>query len=77
MTEEQKPITALEKCPHCGDNFGYYQKLYVSGWVRDVKLFENHEPYNVEMYDHLNTSRHSKFYFCLKCNKPITRVAPE
>lgn len=67
-------IKKLKKCPYCGSTFGYYQRMYVSGWIHENTLFENGEPYNSEQFDHLNYSRESKYFFCINCNKRISKT---
>ena len=69
-----KDIKEIKECPKCGSNFGYYQKFYVSGWVSDNTLFEDGQKYNYNMYDSLNYSRPSKYYFCMECHKRIAKV---
>jgi hypothetical protein len=75
-----KKIEDFECCPNCESDFGYYQKVFVSGQVRDITLFEREKysdiriKYNSEMYDHLKYSRESKFYYCVECNGKICKV---
>lgn len=73
MTEKEN-IKDFDCCPHCGDTFGYYQKVYASGWLHDMKLFENHDYYNSGMHDSLQYSRATKYYYCYECNKKICKV---
>ena len=71
----------MEKCPHCGSNFGYYKKSKVSGMIvtnydfkprYDLKGFEI-LPYNTEMHDSLHYHEYKTAY-CRECNKRIKGV---
>lgn len=72
-----KNIRDVEFCPHCGDDFGYYQKVFVKGWIQDNTLFEidrntNERPkYNYDMYDSLKWSKEKPTCYCMECDKPI------
>lgn len=75
-------IQELTACPYCGSTFGYYQKMYVSGWVEDTTLFEkdnagNGVPYNSEMYEGLNYSREGQYYYCCNCRKRVAKISVE
>ncbi len=67
-------ISELTECPKCGDDFGYYTKAYVSGWIHDNELFSTREKYNTGLHENLKYSRESKFYFCMSCDEKIARV---
>lgn len=77
-----KNISKIEECPHCGSGFGYYQKVYVKGWIQDNTLFEkdrntNERPkYNYDMYDGLNWSKAKPTCYCMECDKPIGTINP-
>lgn len=72
-------IDKIESCPHCGDAFGYYTRIYVSGWTRDVTLYERGKysservKQNTEMHDSLSYTEKDKNYYCVKCNKKICK----
>lgn len=74
MARYDKPIEEIKECPNCGDNFGYYIKSYMSGWIQDNRLFADGSRYNTGMFDTLKDSRISKFYFCMECDERIARV---
>jgi hypothetical protein len=65
-------ITDFKECPHCGDEGGYYVKLYVSGWTRDIHDF-NGQPQNWHIHDSLKYGRETKYYYCLNCDKRICK----
>jgi hypothetical protein len=77
MGKYNKPIEEIDECPNCGDNFGYYQKMYVSGWIQDIKTFDTREPYNSGQSDSFKYSRESKYYYCMECHGKIARVGNE
>ena len=66
-------ITDFSKCPHCGNAFIYFTRVYVSGWVNDQRKFADHQPYNPELYDYLHYSRETKYYYCEQCKKRICK----
>jgi len=68
-----KKITDYRKCPHCNSAMGYYQKLYMSGWTRDITTFEGKKENN-EMLDSIKYSKYSKYYFCENCHKKICKA---
>jgi len=74
MGKYSKPISDFDKCPHCGSDYGFYQAMYVFGWIEDVKDFTGEPNNKGELYDHINYSRESKFYACSQCKKRIARV---
>lgn len=69
-----KKIENIKECPHCKSKEGFYVKITYSGrgiyrYSYDKKeLIENGD-----MYDCL-LSQHSKYYYCLNCNKRIAKV---
>ena len=73
MAKYDKPINKFDECPHCGSDFGYYQRHYVSGNVQMSKDFTGKENCS-ETYDYLNWSRASKYLFCCQCNERIARA---
>lgn len=68
-----RPLKDTTECPHCGSNFGYYSRSYVSGWVQDIRTLSDHQPYNFHMYDHINHSRESKWLYCVDCHEKFAR----
>lgn len=74
MAKYDKPISEFDECPHCGSDYGYYQRMYVNGWVNDNKDFKGEANNAGELYDHLNYSREFKFYACSQCEVRIARV---
>ncbi len=72
-----KDIEEVEECPHCGGDMGYYQRVYVKGWINDNTLFEiepntgERPKYNYEMYDGLKWSKENPTCYCMDCDKPI------
>ena len=66
-------IQDFKQCPHCNSNEGYYQKIFISGWVMDRTTFAGKKE-NTEIFDSLKYSKYSKFYFCEKCHKKICKV---
>ena len=73
MTNKSK-IEDFDCCPHCGDDFGYYQNVNYRGSYEDTYLFENRQPYNHAMWDSAIETFRSKNYYCKKCQKPICKV---
>ena len=71
-----KTIKDFDCCPHCKSDFAYYIKYYVSGWIQDNTTFDG-EKFNNEMFDALNSSRFTKYYYCYECNKRICKVSDE
>lgn len=75
-----KTIEDCEFCPRCGSNLGYYKRIYVSGWMRDVTFFPRDRYTGVlekcisQEADSLNYSRESKYYYCFDCDKRICKV---
>lgn len=65
--------TEINACPHCGSTYGFYRRVYVSGWVRDCKLF-NGEIENTGIYDYLKWSREAKEARCIECEKIIKGI---
>lgn len=76
MKKYNTPVHDLSECPHCGSDFGYYRKMYISGWSQDVKTFDG-EPYNYGLFDSLGYSRYSSFYYCVECDKKIAKAPKE
>lgn len=74
MGKTQKKITDYEVCPHCGDDFAYYTRVYAYGWLQENTLFEDRQPYNSGMHDSLSYGRRAKYYYCYECNKRICKV---
>lgn len=75
MGKYDKPISEFAKCPNCNSDYGYYQRIFASGYINYQHNFvdgsgNNHE----ELYDHLNYSSESKFYCCTECNERIART---
>lgn len=71
-----KDILKIEKCPYCGDNLGYYTKVFAFGWLQDNTLYSkelngNREKYNNSMYDSLNYGKIHKTCYCMNCHKAI------
>lgn len=67
-----KNIDDVNECPHCGSNFGYYQRYFVSGWIQDNKLFEDRQPYNMHMWDSIRERSKAKpTCYCMECDNPI------
>lgn len=71
-----KKIEDVEFCPHCGSDFGYYNRVYVKGWIQDNTLFEKdysgkREKYNTDMYDSLSWSKEKPTCYCIECHNPI------
>jgi hypothetical protein len=77
MGKYDKPISEFDECPNCGSDFGYFQQMYVFGWVKDRKDFNGNADNAGELYDHLHYSRESKFYCCSQCKERIARVGNE
>lgn len=73
---KKKEIKDFNSCPHCGSEFGYYQKFVTEGICHDNTLF-NGEKYNTEMWDSLTDLWNSKYYYCMECNKAICKVTVE
>ena len=75
-----KNIEQVEECPHCGSDLGYYQKVFVKGWIQDNTLFEkdlntNERPkYNYDMYDGLKWSKEKSTCYCMECDKAIGTI---
>ncbi len=72
-----KNISKIEECPYCKNNFGYYQKAFVKGWIQDFTLFEREKysaerlKYNYNMYDSLNYGKYNPTCYCSECHEPI------
>lgn len=71
-----KHIDDIHECPHCGSVLGFYQKVYVKGWIQDNTLFQRdfsgeRPKYNSEMYDSLHWGDNSSTCFCMECNASI------
>lgn len=63
----------IDKCPHCGSNYGYYTKDYIVGKCNYNFHFDGSEAYNGAMYDGL-LHRFGKYAYCTNCNKRLFRV---
>jgi hypothetical protein len=74
MKKYNKQISDFKACPKCGSDYGYFQAMYVFGWVEDIKDFDGKHANKGELYDYLNYSRESKFYCCVQCKERIARV---
>ena len=74
MGKYDKPISEFYECPKCGSDYGYYQAMYVFGWLEDSKDFEGNSNNAGELYNRINYSRESKFYACCQCKERIARV---
>jgi hypothetical protein len=68
-----KKITDIDCCPHCKDDFGYYQKVRTKGAWHDNTLWSG-EKENTEMMDSFRDTWQSKYYYCMSCNKKICKV---
>lgn len=72
-----KNIDEVEFCPYCQSNLGFYQRVFVKGWINDNTLFEKdkwtgkREKYNSGMYDSLDWSRAKPTCYCIECHKAI------
>ncbi len=71
----------IKECPYCHSKDGYYQKItysgngiYRYGFINDIGEQESIE--NGDMYDYLS-SKSSKYYYCLNCNKRLGLVEKE
>jgi hypothetical protein len=75
-----KHIDDVNECPHCDSDVGYYQKVFVKGWVCDNKLFEKdpytgeRPAYNIGMYDYLTWGNNSPTCYCIQCDKAIGTI---
>jgi hypothetical protein len=74
MAKEKKTIEDFDCCPHCGSDFGYYQKVNYKGSYNDIRLFGSHEPYNSEMWSGAIETFRTKDYYCESCNKKICKA---
>lgn len=67
-------IDEICECPHCKSNLGYYIIQRVSGIIHDNHLFGTKESYNSAMHDGLKYKTISKYYYCIECNKKISKI---
>ncbi len=70
-----KEIT-LEKCPHCGDTFGFYRKGTVSGQYVYHYDFQGESSDNTHLHDGLRYHEHKSCY-CSNCHKKLKMKHPQ
>ena len=64
----------MEKCPHCGENSGYYVKMQVRGAGVYYYNFDGVSAEdNSSLQDALNYQS-GKWAYCTDCNKRLFRV---
>lgn len=63
----------IERCPHCGKDYGFYLKNYAYGPVYYNFKFDGTEDDNSEMYSALRY-KNGKVAYCLECDKKIANV---
>lgn len=62
----------IDKCPHCGSDWGVYLKMDLFNVPRNIG-FDGKEQYNGEMYDNAERTVEKPTVYCQKCGKPICR----
>ncbi|MBP1176755.1 hypothetical protein JOE49_004007 [Paenibacillus sp. PvR133] len=62
--------TPVERCPHCGNEEGFYTKDFSSGAIRTRYNFDGTEADNTELYSGLRHKMGKKAH-CSKCDKVV------
>lgn len=63
----------IDKCPHCGSDYGFYSKDYVCGSTRYYQHFDGTEEDNSEFYSPLE-HRQGKYAYCSDCDKRLFKM---
>lgn len=65
---------AVDKCPHCSSDYGYYRICYMKGKTEYHHNFEGKNDIdNSHIHDGL-TYKENKKAFCCQCNKEINKL---
>ncbi|MBQ2768070.1 MAG: hypothetical protein IJF49_08365 [Clostridia bacterium] len=62
----------IDKCPHCGSNWGVYVKMDLINVPRNIN-FDGSQGYNGEMYDNAEKIKEKSNVYCQECGKVICR----
>ena len=69
----EKTILDFDSCPHCGSDYGYFEKVKFSGESEYNYGFQGIEVDNSELHNALKYRSFGAFYACVDCKKNICK----
>lgn len=66
-------IIPIKECPHCGNDYDFYTKDYISGSSQFNYKFDGSEADNSTMYEDLKHET-GKYAYCGSCDKRLFKV---
>ena len=72
-SDMEKPVLRclVEACPHCGSDFGFYDR-----WIEAVQYQYDWDGISIGAPEN-RPIRGGKHFFCLICNKDVTKYVEE